>query len=148
MIRPMSWAPVVSSALEWLWRLAGVATHVRVRAHRARFVGGPRTGLDACFVKVTNTSLSRDVELTHVWFELADGTQLAALEPDRPLPVRLKPQQVWETWVADESFDVAVPSDVAARARVRLADGRTVKGRADPTVPHAGHVAGGAPPAR
>lgn len=144
----MSWAPLVSSALEWLWRLAGVATHVRVRAHRAVFVAGPRSGLAACFVKVTNTSLNRDVELTHVWFETADGGQVAALEAERPLPVRLKPQQVWETWVPLERFGVAPPSDVDDRARVRLSDGRIVKGRADPAVPQAGFVAGGRPPSR
>ena len=140
----MSWAPVVQSSLEWLWRILGIAIHVRVRSHRAFFREPPRlAGQEACFITVTNTSLTREIEVTHAWFEAPNG-QIPAAPSDRPLPVRLKPQQIWETWALSSAFSPKPPGDVTARARVRLSDGRTVKGKHDPSTPHSGSVPGGA----
>ena len=136
----MSWAPLVQSSLEWLWRLIGVVTHVRVRAHRAAFVGPP--DVDALFITVTNLSLSREIEVTHAWFELPTG-QEAAINAERPLPVRLKPQQVWETWVPVTRLALPLPAGIESLCRIRLSDGRVVKGKDDPSVPHIGFVPGG-----
>src|SRR6059036_1335492 len=66
---------------------------VRVRVHRALFVGG---NVPHYFVKVTNRSSKHDVEITHVWFE--GNPRVDVLLPERPLPPRLKPDEQWECW--------------------------------------------------
>ena len=140
----MSWAPIIQSSLEWAWRIFGVATHVRVRSHHAAFTGPAELSGEACyFITVTNLSLSRDIELTHAWFEAPSG-QVAAIHPRRPLPVRLQPQQIWETWVSQDAlFQAGARSDIEGLSRVRLSDGRIVHGKRDPHVPHQGSVPGG-----
>ena len=139
----MSWAPVVQSSLEWLWRLLGVVTNVRVRSHRAAFAEPQQlAGMECFFITVTNLSLTREVEVTHAWFNLPAG-QLAATTGERPLPVRLKPQQIWSTWVPVGQFPSPPPANTEALSRVRLSDGRVVKGKSDPSVPHSGFVPGG-----
>ena len=139
----MSWAPLVQSALEWILRLAGVVMHVRVRAHRAVFEGPHQSaGPECVFITVTNLSMNREVEITHAWFETPSG-QVPAINAKRHLPVRLKPQQVWETWVPVGSFLSTPPENVESMSRVRLSDGRTVKGKYDPSIPHSGFVPGG-----
>ena len=56
----MSWGALIQPTLEWLWRLAGVATHVRVRAHRTTFESpAHRAGLECLFITVSNLLLSR-----------------------------------------------------------------------------------------
>ena len=56
----MSWGALIQPTLEWLWRLAGVATQVRVRAHRATFESpAHRAGLERLSITVSNLSLSR-----------------------------------------------------------------------------------------
>lgn len=123
--------------------MLGVVTHVRVRSHRAVFVGSPEgSGLDCIFITVVNLSINRDVEVTHAWFETPLG-QVAATTIERPLPVRLKPQQIWETWVPISSLAPAPPENAESMARVRLSDGRIVKGKLDASVPDTGFVPGG-----
>ncbi len=139
----MSWAPVVQSLLEWLWRILGVVTHVRVRSHRAAFAEPPQlAGMECFFITVTNLSLTREVEVTHAWFELPTG-QVAATTDARPLPVRLKPEQVWSTWVPVREFPSPPPENTEGLSRVRLSDGRVAKGERDASIPHSGFVAGG-----
>ena len=138
----MSWAPVVESSLEWLWRLVGVVIHVRVRAHAGAFTGPPQRAWLACdSITVTNRS-TREIEITHAWFETPTG-QVEAVDPERPLPVRLKPQQIWETWVPAAALATASLASVESLARVCLSDGRIVKGKKDEHIPHSGPVPGG-----
>ena len=138
----MNWSSLLPGLLEWVWRILGVTLHIRVRAHRARF-SEPRNlaGRDAYFIAVVNLSLSREVEITHAGFELPGG-QVAADLDERPLPVRLKPQETWSTWAMVSKFNGEPPSDTPSRARVRLSDGRIIKGKFDPAVPHTGFVPG------
>ena len=144
----MSWSSLVQPTLEWAWRLLGVATHVRVRTHLGEF---PRTdgrpGKAALFINVANVSLSQDAEITHVWIETAAG-QVAPDHDERPLPVRLKPKQTWETWITVGAILAAEPKGADKAARVRLSDGRVVKGKPDSQIPHSGHVPGAAPSAK
>jgi hypothetical protein len=54
---------------------------------------GPPSATPYYFVKVTNEGL-RDVVVTHVW---GDGQpRVDVLDPQRPLPTRLRPEQQWE----------------------------------------------------
>ena len=56
-----------------------VLRRVRVRVHRAFFDGGQ----ECYFVNVTNVSLNREVEVTHVWFDLSP--RVHAIRPsERP----------------------------------------------------------------
>src|SRR5215831_7633069 len=77
---------------------------LRVRVHRAFFLEhesayyvtgvilAPRPqGVECFFVNLTNRSSARDLEVTHVWFQA--NRQIQILHPERPLPVRLKPDQ-------------------------------------------------------
>src|SRR6266542_4409659 len=77
------------------------------------------------FVKVTNLSDGRDIEITHVWF---DGKpQVHLMIPERPLPARLSPDKTWEGWV--RLADVAYIPDVQWAARVRLSNTKVVRSR-------------------
>jgi hypothetical protein len=90
------------------------------------------------FVKVTNLSETRVIEITHVWF---DGRpQVHLLIPERPLPARLPPDKTWEGWV--RVADVAHIPDVERSARVRLSNTKVVRSRANKDVPPVGFVAG------
>jgi hypothetical protein len=140
----MSWTSVIPPILDWSFRILGLTTHVRVRTYLGQFFGKDgEPGTVALFVNVTNVSLAQDAEITHVWIETARG-QVAPDHYQRPLPVRLRPKQTWETWVSLKALMAADPTNADQLARVRLSDGRVVKGRPDRNVPHAGYVAGGA----
>src|SRR5687767_11200319 len=78
-----------------------VRRRLRFTVHRAAFRA---TGQEAFFLNATNLSKDREIELTHVW--LASSPPVAALQPERPLPKRLKPDETWETWI----FVDAIPS--------------------------------------
>src|SRR5437588_3430988 len=67
---------------------------VRVLVHAAFFQG---SRVPYYFVNVTNLSRDRDVEVTHVWFDVDPPLPLTLSA--RPLPVRLRSDESWETWV-------------------------------------------------
>jgi hypothetical protein len=125
-----------------LW-LAGLATgwqqrrrHVRVLVHRAFF---QVPGSSECFfIKVTNLSASREVEVTHVWF--ATEPRADVLNRERRLPARLRLDETFETWAPVS----AVPAvrGVESRARVRLSNGKVIRSRPDKDIPPIGGVAG------
>jgi hypothetical protein len=134
---------------------------VRVLAHQAVFIAeigatSPTTSSDLLasppvtgtgapagvtlryFIKVTNLSKDRDIEITHVWFE-ADP-EVPVLMPERPLPARLRPDEQWEGWT--EASRLAHVTNVERAVRVRLSSGKTVKSRPNKDVPPIGYVAG------
>jgi hypothetical protein len=127
---------------------------VSVLVHQAFFIGGggadmlaspPVTGTGSAarqkpyyFVKVTNLSQDRDIEVTYVWFDADPPVHLVIRE--RPLPARLRPAETWEGWV--EAAALAHVSNVEESGRVRLSDGTTVKSRPNKDVPPIGFVAG------
>jgi hypothetical protein len=117
---------------------------VRVLVHQAVFFSAdPSTGsvkgsAPHYFVKVTNLSPSREIEITHVWFDAKPPVHL--LIPERPLPARLRPDATWEGWV--NASALAHASNIEQLGRVRLASGKVVKSRRNKDVPPVGYVAG------
>jgi hypothetical protein len=108
---------------------------VLVLVHTAVFLpGSPKQ----YFMKVTNLSRSREIEITHAWFETEPRVDI--LNPDRPLPARLRLDETFETWIPVGSVP-AVP-DVERLGRVRLSNGKVVKSRLNKDVPPVGAVAG------
>ena len=59
------------------------------------------------FIVVTNLSRQREVEVTHVWFETTP--RLDVLNPDRPLPKRLKLDEQWATWIPVSQVPLTEP---------------------------------------
>lgn len=108
---------------------------MRVLVHRALFSTGPTVYL---FVKVTNLSRSREVEITHLWFDTEPPVHV--LNQNRPLPARLRLDETFETWIPVG----AVPDveNVERLGRVRLSNGKTVKSRPNKAIPPLGYVAG------
>jgi hypothetical protein len=96
------------------------AAVVRVLVHRAIFLPASP---EHYFMKVTNLSASREVEITHLWFET--NPPVHVLNPDRPLPTRLRLDETFETWVPV----AAVPNvpNVERLGRVLLSNGKVVK---------------------
>jgi hypothetical protein len=113
---------------------------LRVLVHRAVFLSdsGLPVSDEQLFVKVTNSSDSREVSITHIWLDTTP--QIDLLNSARPLPARLQPDETFETWAP-----VAVLPNVAGLeqlVRVKLSNGTTVKSRLNKDVRPVGHVAG------
>jgi hypothetical protein len=125
--------PVIDPLRSWV----ADRRRVRLRVHRAVF-GNDR---ECYFINATNLSRSREVEITHVWFDSLP--QIAALESDRPLPKRLKPDETWETWVDVERVPPDLRATAYTLARARLSTGAVIKSRKNERVPHQGTVPGG-----
>ncbi len=68
---------------------------VRLQVHTAYVGNGNPTPY--YFLNVTNRSGTRDVEVTHVWF--ATNPPVHIVNPHRPLPVRLRYDEPWETCI-------------------------------------------------
>jgi hypothetical protein len=125
------------------WLAEGIANRRRIRltVHAATFRGSGRA---AYFLNVVNLSKTREIEITHVW--LATEPPVSALNAERQLPRRLRPDEVWETWI----YADAVPSSKRATAlrlgRVRLSTGSVIKSKPNRTVPADGFVPGGSIP--
>jgi hypothetical protein len=111
---------------------------VRVLVHTADFMGNPGNPQPYYFVKVTNLSNQREVEITHVWF--ATHPRVDMLNPARPLPARLRLDETWEGWIAADTLPVSPRTE--RLARVLLSNGKIVKSRLNRTVPPVGYVAG------
>jgi hypothetical protein len=108
---------------------------VRVLTHRAVFVGSQA---EKMFIKVTNLSREREVEVTHIWFETDPPVHV--VNPDRPLPVRLRLDETFETWVSMEAL--AIVPNVEQLGRVQLSSGTVLKSRLNRNVPPIGGIAG------
>jgi hypothetical protein len=114
-----------------------VRRRLRFTVHRAAFL---RSGRQAFFLNATNLSKDREIELTHVW--LASSPPIAALQPERPLPKRLKPDETWETWIYVDAVPVGLHESVVDLARARLSTGKQVKAKLNVDVPPLGTVPG------
>ena len=112
---------------------------LRVRVHRAYFV---RSGQECFVVSLTNRSSTRDLDVTDIWFQ-GDG-QIPVSQ--RPLPVHLKPDQCWETWVPVAALPQMVLPQALTLAHARLSDGAVVRAKPNTDVPSHGIVRGGYPP--
>lgn len=133
-----------------------ITRRVRVTVHRADFVdvsahATTKTALqltaapECYFVNVTNISLNREVEVTHVWFECSPKVYLVRTE--RPLPKRLKVDETWETWILTTELPASLTDeDAYTLARVRLSSGKVFRSKRNDPVPNLGWVPGGNPP--
>jgi len=110
---------------------------LRFTVHRAAFVP---SGREAFFLNATNLSKDREIELTHVW--LACSPPIAALQPERPLPKRLKPDETWETWIYADAVPRNLHEAVFDLARARLSSGKELKAKLNLGVPPVGTVPG------
>lgn len=61
------------------------------------------------FINVTNMSLTREVEVTHVWFDCSP--EVDVFRSERPLPKRLKVDETWETWVLASDLPSGLTDD-------------------------------------
>ena len=125
--------------LGWLQSAVLDRRRARVTVHRACYLAN---GQWAYFINVTNLSRNRDIEITHAWLDSVP--QAHSLRPDRPLPKRLTPDEVWETWV----YESEVPNDwrgerAFTAGRVRLSTGRILKSVKNKNVPGFGSIPGG-----
>ena len=112
---------------------------VRVTVHLAVFEAHPES--PAYFVNVTNLFNDRDVEITHMWFE--GPPRVDVMQPDRRLPVRLRPYESWETWQLQNTLPDAVRHNAFTLARVRLSTGAIIQSTENIGVPERGFVPGG-----
>ena len=110
---------------------------VRFRTHRAFFIG---SGVECFFLTVTNTSRSREIEITHVWLDT--NPQVYVMVTERPLPKRLKPDEIWETWIPMQNIPKSSWDAAYHLGRLRLSNGKIIRSRKDKKVPSIGFVPG------
>jgi hypothetical protein len=133
-------AEVADAVRQWSSSLStSTEVGVRVTVHLAVFEARPDA--PAYFVNATNLFNDRDVEITHVWFEVTPRVDV--VRSDRPLPVRLKPYESWETWQHVHTLPDAVRHNAFTLARVRLSTGAIVESIENVGVPGRGFVPGG-----
>jgi len=121
-----------------------VTRKVQVKVHRALFYG-TSVSSECYFVNVTNESLTREVEVTHVWFQSLP--EVHVVRSERPLPKRLKVDETWETWVRVSDLPPTLTDDdVYTIARVQLSTGKVFRSKPNDGVPSVGFVPGGDPP--
>jgi 2-polyprenyl-6-methoxyphenol hydroxylase-like FAD-dependent oxidoreductase len=135
---------VISALLQLLYKLLDILLGASGRRRDVRVLVHAAMHLDtrqACFfINVTNLSPTRDVEITHVWFD--DTAHFPVFNSERPLPKRLRPDESWETWLPWVNVPVALLPTAITRFRVRLSTGTTIKSRANRDVPHVGDIPG------
>ena len=112
---------------------------LRLTMHRARFLKPP--GPEAFFITATNLSRTRELTITHVW--LATAPDIHIFNSDRPLPVRLRPDEPWETWIEVQLVPESQRTNLFNLARIRLSTGTIIASTMNTTVPPFGTVPGG-----
>jgi hypothetical protein len=99
---------------------------------------------DSYFITVTNVSVNREVEITHVWFDTP--SRVHVWNSLRPLPKRLKADEIWSTWTPVESLSGIREELVYSSARVMTSGGKVFKSRFNKSIPEFGSIPGGVPP--
>ncbi|HYF61912.1 MAG TPA: hypothetical protein VD886_03810 [Herpetosiphonaceae bacterium] len=112
------------------------AAPIRLTVHLAFF---QHNNLVCYFVNATNLA-QREVEITHVWFECAP--RIHVLQPERPLPRRLRPAESWETWLEGYRLPESAHADPWRLARARLSTGQVVESVKNDDVIEQGYVPG------
>jgi hypothetical protein len=111
---------------------------LKLTVHRAYFLA---SRVECFFINATNIAIQEELEITHIWFET--DPPFYVLQPDRPLPKRLRPQETWETWVRVHDLGSRADQEVFASARARLSTGVVVRSIKNEGVPPVGAVPGG-----
>ncbi len=120
------------------WKGFDLQRKVRFTVHRAVFF---KNGNECFFLNVTNLSPSKEIEITHLWFE--GERQFAVTQKDRPLPKRLKPDETWETWIKTSEIPLEIRNAPFEKARLRISTGKVLKSKENISVPSSGSVSGG-----
>jgi len=128
---------MIQVILAWVFKIIGLGQKVQVLCHRAFFLPN---GPECYFINVTNLSPQRDAELTHIW--MACDQDIHILNPSRPLPHRLRPEESWETWVEIDKLPNSAQSNAFNLARVRLSNGKVLTSKKNKSVPSAGFIPG------
>jgi hypothetical protein len=91
---------------------------LRLTTHRAFFLNrdGQPTGPEHYFITATNRSRSRDLTITHMWLATDPNVDII----DESLPVRLRPDERWETFVEVERLPIATREVAFSLARAQL----------------------------
>jgi hypothetical protein len=129
---------LLKTVAERAWSAVVGRRRLSLLVHQAYFAA---TGKACYFLNVTNLSADRELEITHVWFDLEP--QVHAVVHDRPLPKRLKPEETWETWVEAERLPTDLGKKLFTLGRARLSSGGIVKSSKNRNVPSQGAVPGG-----
>ncbi len=128
---------MVQAVLGWVFRAIGLCQSVKVRCHRALLLPN---GPECYFINVRNASPQREVEVTHVW--VVGDTEIHILNPARPLPRRLKPEESWETWIPLNHLPEKIRENAYSLARVRLSNDKVLHSVRNKSIPAAGFVPG------
>lgn len=132
---------IVQTALGWLFKIFGLCQQVRVLCHKAFILPNGPNGPECYFINVTNLSPQRDAEITHVWMACCEE-EIHIINPLRPLPRRLKPEESWETWIEVNNLPEAYRANAFSLARVRLSNGKTLVSKKNENVPATGSIPG------
>ncbi len=124
--------------LDLLLMFAGGLKRASVRVHEALLA---QNAVECFFINVTNTSPSKDIEITHVWLKTVPEIHVA--NEARPLPKRLRPDESWETWLPIAVVPKDQRGSVARSARVRISTGKVFHSKLREEVPPAGFIPGG-----
>jgi hypothetical protein len=132
---------VVAAPLLWSAKQVRGRRRVRALVHRGFFMPEPPAfqvpyAGECYFMKVTNLSQSRTIQVTHIWFDTSPPKHIL----DKRLPAALGPDETFETWMP--VAEVPDVPNVEQLGRVRLSSGKTVESQLNKTVPPAGRMAG------
>jgi hypothetical protein len=89
----MNALPLLPGVIQAFNAAVAVIRRVRVTVHTGYLPPSPEKFV---FINVVNKSPSREIEIVAVWFE--GKRRMPVLEPSRPLPKPLRPDESWETW--------------------------------------------------
>ena len=108
---------------------------IRLRVHRAFFENNP---IQHYFINAVNTSEAGEVAITHVWYE--GSRHVDILQAQRPLPLMLRPNEPWETWI--RVMEIPNDPDPFRNFRARLSTGEVFESEENRDVPPRGFVPG------
>lgn len=112
-------------------------TKVNILVHEAFFTKDP-SRIPFYFIKVINQSPETDFTITHIWVK-DESKEIDILNPDRPLPHKLKKTDVWETWFPKNL--IHDHNNVFTNVFVVLSNGNEYKSKKNMKVRPAGFVA-------
>jgi hypothetical protein len=124
--------------MNWSMPATGTGEWVGVRNWSMPATGTGGVGVSGYyFMKVTNLSANRDIEVTHARFIGADRDFLLTR---RQLPVRLAPDKTWEGWLNAATLAHVPNVEFAGRVSVTGIK-KPIKSRPNKDVPPIGRVA-------
>ena len=131
---------IIEIILDNYWKFVDHKRKLRFTVHRAFHLA---SRIECFYLNVTNLSSVKEIEITHLYFIDNDMNQIPIIQPDRPLPKRLKPDETWESWIRVSLVPSNLVNKPYRKARVRLSTGKVIKSRFNRGVPHYGEIPGG-----